>query len=312
MSSSTGRLDDALAQLPHLGRPLEIRELPGGLTNHNFRVRTASHDVVVRLSSTTTDLLSVDRDHEWVNSRAAATAGVGAPVVDYLPGQGVLVVGFLPGITYTADDVEANLPRLAATLRRLHGGPPFASRFDMFGVQRRYAEVVAARRMPLPAGYDDLASTVARVEQALRLRPETLVPCHNDLLAANILDDGGDLRIIDYEYSGMNEPSFELGNLACESHLDRGALTQLVASYSGRATEGTEDTEALAALVARAELWGMVGRYAWTLWGVIQHSVSDVEHDFWAFAMERFEPAAALLTSPRLDALLSAVTADPA
>lgn len=295
------RLDDALARLPHLGRPLEIRELPGGLTNHNFRVRTATHDVVVRLSSTETDLLSVDREHEWLNSRAAATAGVGAPVVEYLPGKGVLVVDFLAGITYTADDVEANLPRLAAALRRLHRGPPFVSRFDMFDVQRSYAAVVAARRMPLPKGYDDLASTVARVEQALRRRPEPLVPCHNDLLAANVLDDGGDLRIIDYEYSGMNEPSFELGNLACESHLDREALTQLVASYNGQATE---------ALVARAELWGMVGRYAWTLWGVIQHTVSDVEHDFWAFAMERFEPAADLLTSTRLDALLSAVTTD--
>ena len=295
------RLDDALVQLPQLGPPLEIRELPGGLTNHNYRVRTATHDVVVRLSSTETDLLSVDREHEWLNSRAAATAGVGAPVVEYLPGKGVLVVGFLPGITYTADDVVANLPRLAAALRRLHRGPPFVSRFDMFDVQRSYAAVVAARRMPLPNGYDDLASTVARVEQALRRRPEPLVPCHNDLLAANVLDDGGDLRIIDYEYSGMNEPSFELGNLACESHLDREALGQLVASYSGRATE---------ARVARAELWGMVGRYAWTLWGVIQHAVSDVDHDFWAFAMERFEPAAELLTSTRLDALLSAVTTD--
>lgn len=300
------RLADALARMPQLGQPWEISELPGGLTNHNFRVRTASHDVVVRLSSTGTDLLSVDRDHEWLNSRAAATAGVGAPVVDYLPGKGVLVVAFLPGVTYTPDGVATNLTRIAAALRRLHGGPPFASRFDMFDVQRSYAGVVADRGMPLPAGYDDLAPTVARVERALRLRPEPLVPCHNDLLAANILDDGGDLRIIDYEYSGMNEPSFELGNLACESHLDREALSQLIASYSARATE------ALEALVARAELWGMVGRYAWTLWGVIQHTVSDVDHDFWAFAMERFEPAAALLTSSRLDTLLSAVTTDPA
>lgn len=303
------RLDDALARLPHLGQPLEIRELPGGLTNHNFRVRTATHDVVVRLSSTKTDLLSVDREHEWLNSRAAATAGVGAPVVDYLPGKGVLVVAFLPGVTYTADDVGANLPRVAAALRRLHAGPQFASRFDMFEVQRCYAQVVAAGRMPLPAGYDDLTSTIAQVEEALRLRPEPLVPCHNDLLAANILDDGGDLRIIDYEYSGMNEPSFELGNLACESRLDHEALSQLVASYHGQTAEPAEVTDTL---VARAELWGLVGRYAWTLWGVIQHAVSDVDHDFWAFAMERFEPAAALLTSSRLESLLGAVTADPA
>ena len=129
------------------------------------------------------------------------------------------------------------------------------------------------------------------------------MPCHNDLLAANILDDGGDLRIIDYEYSGMNEASFELGNVACESGLDREALSQLVAGYHGQAT---------AALVARAELWGVVGQFAWTLWGVIQHAVSDVDHDFWAFAMEHFEPAASLLTSARLETLLSAVTTDQA
>lgn len=286
----------------HLGRPLETIELPGGLTNHNVRVRTATHDVVVRLSSAESDLLRVDREHEWLNSRAAATAGVGAPVVDYLPGRGVLVVGFLPGITFTDTDVAANLPRVAAAVARLHQGPPFVSRFDIFDVQRSYADVVAHRGMPLPSGYYELAPTVARVERALRLRPETLVPCHNDLLAANILDDGGDLRIIDYEYAGMNEPSFELGNLACECRLDRAGLSQLLSCYHGTATE---------ALVARALLWGAAGQFAWTLWGVIQHAVSDVDHDFWAFAMERFEPAASLLTSDRLDALLRAVTTEP-
>ena len=281
------------------GQERRVDDLPGGLTNHNYRVRTTTHDVVVRISPPTTGLLAVDREHEWLNSKAAYAAGVGAPVVDYLPGEGVLVVGFLPGRTYTSADVAANLPRIAHALRRLHHGPAFASRFDMFDVQRRYLAIVTERRLETPVGYAELAPAMARVEAALGRHPEPLVPCHNDLLAANILDDGGDLMIVDYEYSGMNEASFELGNLVNESRLDRDRLAEVVEAYYGRVDDQ---------LLARAELWGLAGRYAWTLWGAIQHGVSDVDHDFWEFAMERYEPAAALLTSTRLQTLLDAAT----
>ena len=96
-----------------------MTELPGGLTNNNYRIRTTYADVVVRVSPPGTDLLAVDREVEHHNSAAAAAAGVGAPVIDYLPGRGVLVVGFLTARTYSEDDVAANLPRIAAALRRL-------------------------------------------------------------------------------------------------------------------------------------------------------------------------------------------------
>ncbi|HET7802075.1 MAG TPA: phosphotransferase [Humibacillus xanthopallidus] len=289
-------LEAALASLPWLARAREVTELPGGLTNHNYRVRTAEHDVVVRLSTADSELLGVDREHEWRNSRTAADVGVGAPVLDYLPGQGVLVVSFLPGRTYAAVDVGANLSRIAASLRRLHAAPEFASAFDMFEIQRRYAEIAGERRLAVPDGYGELADRMGAVEAALRARPERLVPCHNDLLAANFLDDGGDVRIIDYEYSGMNEPAFELGNLVNESQLDHDHLVELVEAYYGTVT---------AQRLARAELWGLAGRYAWTLWGAIQHAVSDVGADFWSFALERYEPAAQLLTSRRLDVLIA-------
>jgi thiamine kinase-like enzyme len=292
-------LDQALAQLPALAGVREVSELPGGLTNHNYRVRTATYDVVVRISPSTTDLLAVNREHEWLNSRAAAAAGVGAPVVDYLAGQGVLVVGFLPGITYAAADVAANLRRIARAVRRLHAGPPFANGFDIFDIQRGYQAIVIARGLRVPEGYAALGESAARVEAAVRRFPEPRVPCHNDLLAANFLDDGGDIHIVDYEYSGTNEASFELGNLINESQLDHDHLVELVEAYYGRVDDR---------LLARAELWGLAGRYAWTLWGAIQHSVSEVEHDFWEFAVERHALAASLFTSPRLGTLLDDAT----
>ncbi len=288
-------LDQALAQLPALGSPREVTELPGGLTNHNYRVRTTTHDVVVRISPPTTELLAVDREQEWCNSRAAAEAGVGAPVVDYLPGQGVMVVEFLPGRTYGAEDVAANLARIAAAVRRLHAGPAFVARFDMFEVQERYQAIVSDRGFAVPQGYAELGDPAARVRRVLERHPETLVPCHNDLLAANFIDDGDDVRIIDYEYSGMNEPAFELGNLVNESQLGHESLVEVVGAYYGRVD---------AQLLARAELWGFAGRYAWTLWGAIQHGVSDVDHDFWGFTVERFELCCQLIRSGRLDTLL--------
>ena len=295
-------LDEALHRLPGLDPPTEVTELPGGLTNHNYRVRTATRDVVVRISPPGTELLAIDRHHEWHNSTVAAAVGVGAPVVDYLPGEGVLVVEFLPGRTYTAADVAANLPRVAAAARRLHSGAPVASRFDMLAVARWYHRIVRERGYAVPDGYDALAPAAARVEAALTAHPEPLVACHNDLLAANILDDGGDLRFIDYEYSGMNEASFELGNLVNESQLDHDHLVELVEAYHGTCT---------AQLLARAELWGLAGRYAWTLWGAIQHGVSDVDHDFWDFALERHELALPLMTSTRLEDLLDTAGGHP-
>ena len=123
-------------------------------------------------------------------------------------------------------------------------------------------------------------------------------------MAANVIDDGGDLRLIDYEYSGMNEPAFELGNLINESQLDQDDLHELVEAYYGRVDDQ---------LLARAELWGLAGRWAWTLWGVIQHGVSDVDHDFEAFTAERLALTRAGFGDRRFETLLEdAVTAPTA
>lgn len=300
---SASELDALLDDLSILaGQEREITPLPGGLTNHNYRVRTVGPgrpvDAVVRISPATTALLAVDRVAEHANSIRAAAVGVGAPVLDYLPGRGVLVVGFLPGRTYDDADVAANLPRVAAAVRQLHTAEPFASRFDMFEIQRRYAAIAAERHVTLPAGYAGLAPHAARLESVFAAHPQRLVPCNNDLLAANFLDDGDRISIIDYEYSGNNEAMFELGNIAAEAHLDGDQLDELVTAYLGRVDPSA---------VARAELWGQMGRYGWTLWGLIQGSVSDIDFDFTEWAMDKYEPAAAFFTSARFERLLAQV-----
>jgi thiamine kinase-like enzyme len=303
-SGSRPELDALFDQTEHLAaRPRTVRELPGGLTNRNYKVTTPDGTFVARLASGGTELLAIDRDCEYRNSVAAAAAGAGAPVIEYRPGDRLLVLRFIEGRTLASADVcaEQNIPRIAAACRRLHAGGRFGNDFDMFHIQRGYLAVARSRGFRVPAGYDDLLPQFTAAQKALAVRATATVPCHNDLLAANFVDDGDRIWLIDYELSGNNDPCFELGNIAAESHLSGDALAALVAAYYGRPRRS---------MIARARLLGLVGMYGWTLWGAIQNGASPIEYDFWSWAMERFEGAAAGFTAMDFPALLEEVQHD--
>jgi thiamine kinase-like enzyme len=281
------RLHRALEHLPSLAAgPRSVEALSGGLTNFNFKVATPQRTAVVRLSSSDGDLLAIDRDAEHVNSLRAAQSGAAPAVLDYLPDHQALVVEWVEGRTLTAQDMhdEATLVRAAAVCRRLHSGPRFVGDFDMFDVQRRYLSIVRDRGYRMPPGYLDLLPEVDRIAAALAVRPEVTVPCNNDLLAANFIDDGERLWVIDYEYAGNNDPCFELGNIWSESDLPLDHLAVLVDSYYGRH---------LRSKVARARLLGLMAKYGWTLWASIQAAVSPIDFDFWSWGMEKYERAVA-------------------
>jgi thiamine kinase-like enzyme len=205
-------------------------------------------------------------------------------VIDYRRGGGVLVVRWIEGRTLTPDDVGTpeNLPRIAAACRLLHGGPAFASRFDMFDLQSRYLTLVRERGYRIPPRYEEFLPKVERIRVAMGQAPEPLVPCNNDLLAANFIDDGARVWLIDYEYSGSNEASFEIGNIWSESTLSDDLLELLTMSYWG---------EYSAEKIARARLWALMSKYGWTLWASIQQAVSPIDFDYWSWGMEKYERA---------------------
>jgi thiamine kinase-like enzyme len=284
------------------GRSSRVEPLPGGLTNRNYKVTTPDASFVLRHSNPSAgDELAVDRRAEYENSIRAAATGVGAPVVDFLPDDGVLVIGFLEGETLTDEHLQRPgiLPRVAAACRRLHSGEPFVNRFDMFELQPEYLGRVQRRGFRLPQGYLEHAETVDRVRAALALRPAALRPCNNDLLAANFIDDGRAVWIIDYEYAGNNDPYFELGNIWSECHLTLDQLAELVEAYDGASSRSH---------LARCRLWGLVSQYGWTLWGSIQDGTSSLDFDFWAWALEKYERAEATFGGPDLEGLLADVT----
>jgi thiamine kinase-like enzyme len=297
------QLNELLEEFPAVaGRPRQLQELSGGLTNRNVKVSTPDAVYVARCVDTGSNFLGIDRDEEYHNTKAAERAGVGAPVIDYRPDLGILLLGYLNGKTLCNDDFQRPgvIAKVAAGCRALHDGPRFRGRFDMFERQPRYLKTVRDNGFKIPLDYLDHADTFTQVEKALTATDQTTVPCNNDLLAGNFIEDGERVWIIDYEYSGNNDPCFELGNVWSECGLSSDQLDELVTAYYGRR---------LRHKIARAHLQGIVAKYGWTLWGCIQNASSTLEVDFWRWAMERYEAAVAEFSGPHFTRLLDDVSA---
>jgi thiamine kinase-like enzyme len=293
-------LEEVLAAVPELHDAQSVESLTGGLTNTNYKVTSPSGCYVVRISGKDTSLLAIDRENEVHNTIAAAETGVGAPFVAALPEHDALVLGFLEGEVMDAGKLRRGdrIGAVADACRRLHGGRRFLHDFDMFEIQPRYLAIVRERGFRLPHGYERFEPRIRELERAMRVHTEQTVPCNNDLLAENFIEVGGEMRLIDYEYSGNNEASFELGNVWSESNLSLEQLEELATAYWGRPLRNK---------VARARVWGLMSKYGWTLWGSIQDGISDLDFDFWSWAIEKYERAVEELNGPEFEQLLSDV-----
>ena len=284
------------------GREIRISPIAAGLTNQNFRVEVDGRPLFVRLPGASTDLLAVDRANELHNTRAAAEAGVGPGVVAADPETGAFALEWVDGRTMSnAAFAEPGTPaRIATALRQLHAGRRFRDDFDMFRLSEYYLAVVDGRSIPIPDGYRDELPKVQLIEAALTAQPLPTVPCHNDLLAENYLDDGRRLWIVDYEYSGNNDPTFELGNTAQELGFDAARQEELCAAYFGEATPG---------LLARMRLQMVMSDVGWTLWAAIQAAISSIDYDFWGWAEERWGRASTAFNRDDFDDLLGEAVA---
>jgi len=291
---------EQVAQRLWPGSEIRISPIAAGLTNENFRVEVDGAPFFVRLPGTSTDLLAVDRANELHNTRAAAQAGVGPEVVATDPETGAFALAWIDGQTMSNDAFRApGMPaRIAESLRKLHAGPRFRDDFDMFRLAEYYLGVVDQRSIRVPAGYRDELPKVTLIEAALIAHPLPTVPCHNDLLAENYLDDGRRLWIVDYEYSGNNDPTFELGNTCQELGWDDGRVRALCAAYFGAATD---------ALLARMRLQMIMSDVGWTLWAAIQARISTIDYDFTGWAEERWTRAQTALDGPDFEDWLAAV-----
>ena len=295
---SGSRVDEAASRVSiWKGKDVKVSPLSGGLTNENYLVEAGGERYVMRIPGRSTELLSIDRANEVFNTKAAASTGVGPQVIEHLPGLDVLVLEFIEGTTMSAGALQSKemAARMASSFRRLHASPRFLKDFNMFRLIETYLGIVDEHQVTIPYGYRDRLPVVAQIERAVTAGALPPVPCHNDLLCENFIDDGKALRIVDYELSGNNDPCFDLGNTAQEAELDQDLRAALCAAYFGR-----EDTRQ----VARMNLFALMSDVGWTLWGAIQAKISAVEFDFAGYYTGRWERALEVLNSDRLSTWL--------
>lgn len=262
-------------------KTVNITPLSGGLTNSNFKVEVDGTPYFVRVPGASTDLLAIDRANEYHNSRAASEAGVAPRICYHLPEYNVMVIEFLDGKTMSKDSLnQPGMPtRMAQAIKRLNAGPRFLLDFNMFRLTEYYLSLCREREIKIPDGYLERIPTVQRIEKAMNVHPLPTVPCNNDLLAENYIDDGKQLWLIDYEYSGNNDPTFELGNTCQEMQFSNAQIEEVCAAYFG---------DVFPAMIARMKLNMIMSDVGWGLWAAIQAKISTIEFDFWGWAIERW------------------------
>lgn len=297
------RAEEAVARVSlWKGAEVKVSQLSGGLTNENYLVETGGRRYVMRIPGQSTELLAIDRANEVYNTKAAAGTGIGPGVLEHIPGLDVLVLEFIPGPTMSASTLQSRdmTARMASSFRRLHRSSRFLKDFDMFRLIEYYLGIVDRHEVTIPDGYRDRLPEIARIERAVRVGALPSVPCHNDLLCENFIDDGNQLRIVDFELSGNNDPCFDLGNTAQEAELGPELRAALCEAYFGR-----PDTQQL----ARMNLFALMSDVGWTLWGAIQARISAVDFDFAGYYTGRWTRALGVLNSDRLAVWLDEATA---
>jgi thiamine kinase-like enzyme len=294
-------LTSALRRLPELARgELAFTPLSGGITNRNYLVTGApdGSKFVVRLAGNDTHLLGISREVEHAATVAAAGVGVAPEVIAFVRPEGYLVTRFIEG--RPIPEVEMRTPeRLQAvgnTLRRIHDGPAIPGLFVPFRIVEAFRALAQSRGVIIPPEYDLAQSIARRIELAFLMAPIELRPCHNDLLNANFIDDGARIRIVDWEYAGMGDPFFDLGNFSINHELEPEADAALLEAYAG---------EVRPAALARLTLMRVVSDFREAMWGVLQQGISTLDVDFVAYAAEHFDRLLALAGRPAFERALT-------
>jgi thiamine kinase-like enzyme len=279
-------------------RDLTVEPLGGGITNHNFKVTVDGEIFVLRIGGRDTDLLGIDRSVEHGASVAAAEAGVGPEVVDFLEPEGYLVTRFVEGHPVPLEEMARpeNILRVATTLRRIHEGGPIPGRFDSFRVVEAYRATAEEHGVRIPDAFSAAKEHADKIESARGSQPRR--PCHNDLLNANFIDDGTNLRIVDWEYAGMGDVFFDLANFSINHELGEAENEALLTAYFEELR--FED-------LASLRLMRFMSDFREAMWGVVQQGISELDFDFVAYAREHFERLERTAADPEFREALAAV-----
>ena len=262
-------------------RQAKATPLGGGITNQNFRVNVDGDSYVLRVCSKSTDPLGIQRDNEHACLKIVAGLGIGAEVMHYSAEDGILVVRFLDGKPVTSEEAGEpdTLRRIVDSIKCYHNGPEFPGCFSAFQTVRDYHGLADEKGVSFPDTLPEVFTLMDRIERSLA-DVQKSAPCHNDLLAANFLDDGEKIRIIDWEYAAMGDPFFDLGNFSVNQDLNGDQVELLLRAYFGEV--GTSDRAHLNLMMLASDL-----REAF--WGFLQSKISSLDFDYASYGKKHLE-----------------------
>lgn len=298
-------LEQALARVPMWrgARDLKTSPLGGGITNQNFRVDVGGESFVLRIGGADTELLGINRQHEWAANTAAARIGIAPEVVYLIEPEGYLVTRFLTARPLPRNEMSQpeNIWRVAAALRRIHALPSILGTFSPFRTVEDSAAIAERYHVPFPTNFEWLTRRIREIEGALARDPFTPCPCHNDLLNENFLDDGN-IRIIDWEYAGMGDPAFDLANFAAHHQLNDEQDQLLLEDYYAPSIE----KKGLGLKIARHQLMKIASDMREAMWAMVQIGISKLDFDFRGYADKHLSRAEATIRQESYSRWLSA------
>ncbi len=279
-----------------LGEP-EVTPLTQGITNRNFRVDIGGESFVVRLSGKDTELLGIDRTVEWEAARAAAAAGAAPEVFAFLPELRCLITKYVEGSPIPEENLQRPdvLWKVVASIKGIHGVPRIPGSFSAFRVVEDYREVAERRGVRIPEAYEAAHRRAGEIEAAFARAPMERRSCHNDLLNANFLMLDDRVVIVDYEYAGMGDIFFDLGNFSINNGLSEEAQEILLRLYFG---------EVKPAITARLKLMRIMSDFREAMWGVVQQGISTLDFDYVDYANRHFSRCLASAGDERFGAWL--------
>ncbi|HLX40679.1 MAG TPA: choline kinase family protein [Ktedonobacteraceae bacterium] len=304
MDEQSEHIERILRQIPGWeGREARVSPLVGGITNQNYRVDIGAESFVLRIGGKGTHLLGIDRGCEHTCTAIAAQLGVGAEVVHFLASEDVLVTRFIVGaaISPTTAAQPNVLHRIVDAMHCYHTGPDFPGTFSPFTTVRNYTALASKYGVTFPATLPHVFALMAQIEEAIGPTFQ-LRPCHNDLLASNFLDDGQSIRILDWEYAGMGDLFFDLGNFAVNQELDEEQCALLLHLYFG---------EVRIADVAHLHLMRLGSDLRESFWGFLQLGISDLDFDYRDYAHHHLDRFLHNAASPQFETWLQNIQQTP-
>ena len=291
MTENLADIRALLASIPATAAYSGPVERLGGLTNRVYRLG----DACLRIPGKGTEEY-INRANEAVAAHEAAKAGVSPQVLHFDNATGVMMTRFVAdAVTMSPEGfrTRAGSPaRAGEAFRRLHTSDArFPFRFELFAMIDDYLKVLSTKDVALPAGYHDVVREAdGSVRSALAAHPLPLVACHCDPLCENFLDAGERMWIVDWEYSGMNDPMWDLGDLSVEGGFDARQEDEMLAAYFGGEPSANDR--------GRVVIYKAMCDLLWTLWGLIQLANGNPADDFRAYADNRFARCKALMETP--------------